>query len=373
MYKSLLCVVTFLTTLVAGTTQRFDNQTILSLTFPTSESTNLMDFLTMKLALDVWNDSPEPVDERSARVWVRVDTKEHMETVKALDGVSVDVVTDNLQEWIDRENEWMQEARLNADWFEAYHRFDEIVGYYSALCIAYPDLMTFIPSIGKTHEGRDIFAVKITSKKNGGGKKQFWFHGLQHAREWIGGAVVQYISTQLVKGYGSDNHATSLLDAAEFIIVPVMNPDGYEYSHVSNRMWRKNRRVNKANSYGVDLNRNWPDHWASTGSSNYPSSETYHGPSAGSEPEVTALRNYFLTHTNIVGAIDFHCFSQLVLRPYGWSKKAPPKKVEERLVAVGQGIVDAISGTHGRSMRIFGVSSCILPVVVLGIGSSLMK
>jgi murein tripeptide amidase MpaA len=48
-----------------------------------------------------------------------------------------------------------------------------------------PKLVTFIPSIGKTVENRDIFAVKITSGKKpsyGGEKKQVWFNGLQHAR-----------------------------------------------------------------------------------------------------------------------------------------------------------------------------------------------
>lgn len=40
-------------------------------------------------------------------------------------------------------------------------------------------------------------------------------------------------------------------------ILPVMNPDGYEYSHTKDRMWRKNRAWHGGQCVGVDLNRNF--------------------------------------------------------------------------------------------------------------------
>jgi hypothetical protein len=45
--------------------------------------------------------------------------------------------------------------------------------------------------------------------------------------EWIGGAVVQYISANLIGKYGSDAEVTSLLDELEYIIVPVVNPGNF--------------------------------------------------------------------------------------------------------------------------------------------------
>lgn len=48
-------------------------------------------------------------------------------------------------------------------------------------------------------------------------------------------------------------------------------------------MWRKNRRRNTDNSYGVDLNRNYPAGWGwACSGSTVPSSETYRGPSSAS-------------------------------------------------------------------------------------------
>lgn len=40
-------------------------------------------------------------------------------------------------------------------------------------------------------------------------------------------------------------------------IVPVLNPDGYEYTHTQDRMWRKNRASYGGECVGVDLNRNF--------------------------------------------------------------------------------------------------------------------
>lgn len=61
-------------------------------------------------------------------------------------------------------------------------------------------------------------------------------------------------------------------------MAPLLNPDGYEYSHTNDRMWRKNRSPPPSGSscWGVDLNRNWDVIGFGLGvvSSN-PCSETY--------------------------------------------------------------------------------------------------
>eukprot|EP00976_Prorocentrum_cordatum_P039056 794328-Prorocentrum_minimum.AAC.1 len=56
------------------------------------------------------------------------------------------------------------------------------------------------------------------------------------------------------------------LQDLQVVWVPMANPDGYEFSRTSERMWRKNRRGGMENRVGpcagVDLNRNFPNHWA---------------------------------------------------------------------------------------------------------------
>ena len=75
-------------------------------------------------------------------------------------------------------------------------------------------------------------------------------------------------------------------------LVPVLNPDGYEYSRTTDRMWRKNRRKNSGSKCdGVDLNRNFEKGFG-TASSGNPCHEDFRGPEAFSEPESAALRDY---------------------------------------------------------------------------------
>jgi len=207
----------------------------------------------------------------------------------------------------------------------------------------FPNLVKFKDSIGKSTQGKDIPLVEITGT-GGTDKKNIWFHAQQHAREWIGGATMQYIVDKLTSGYGSDNRITSILDKVNFVIVPVMNPDGYAYSWTTNRMWRKNR-----NGQGVDLNRNWPDHWAlNGGASTSPSSDTYKGPSPASEKEVKALMAAYLSYADgMVGAIDFHSYSQLLLRPYGWTNNKSPD--EASFVKLGEAMKKDIAKSRGTS------------------------
>jgi len=158
-------------------------------------------------------------------------------------------------------------------------------------------------------------------------------------------ATVLYLATQLLQQYGNDNVVTGLVNSVIFDIVPLVNPDGYEYAWSTNRLWRKNRRANSGGTYGVDLNRNWDDHWGGEGSSKTPSSDTYCGTKAFSEPESSALANYMSSLPNIVSGIDFHSYSQLILRPYGWTNANSPDEPELR--AIGDGVHYTIQEVYG--------------------------
>eukprot|EP00158_Paraphelidium_tribonemae_P004291 Partr_v1_DN26677_c5_g1_i3_m69237 putative Carboxypeptidase len=257
----------------------------------------------------------------------------------------------NVQELIDAESMRMVSNSFEPkkDWFEDYHRYDEIKKWYSDLATANPKLLRFVASVGQSVEGRDLFAVHLTSDKGDvKTKKQVYFQSQIHAREWISGAAVQYITNQLILEYGKVEEVTKILDTTEFIIIPIVNPDGYEYTWTNDRMWRKNRRNNgRGMGSGVDLNRNWNCNWdMDGGASRSPWSETYKGPSVASEPEVQALSAYFLKHDRIVGAIDFHSYSQLILRPPGASRT--PTRHEAQMKKVSDKISGLIQDVHGK-------------------------
>jgi hypothetical protein len=96
----------------------------------------------------------------------------------------------------------------------------------------------------------------------------------------------------------------------------------------------------------VDLNRNFDIDWAQGGSSRTPSSETYHGPHAASEPEVSALQRYISTNlTNAIIGIDLHAYGQLIMRPYG--NKMTDHPTEARNKRMGDLMRDAVLTENG--------------------------
>jgi hypothetical protein len=72
------------------------------------------------------------------------------------------------------------------------------------------------------------------------------------------------------------------------------------------------------------------------------------GPSAGSELEVKNVINYF-NKTQIHAAIDFHSYSQLLLRPWQWSTGECPD--ETGLRTLGSKMEQSIRSNGGMSYR----------------------
>merc|ERR1711939_394573 len=233
---------------------------------------------------------------------------------------------------------------IGQEWFSKYHKFASIVSRTKELADAHPKLAKFVPTIGKSHEGRHIPVIHLSGAPHPD-KPQIWLNGGQHAREWIAPAVVMYMTQKLLADYSKDPQVKKLMDKFEFVIAPVINPDGYDYTFTGNRLWRKNRRNNGDGSMGVDLNRNWSNHWGKGGASKDPSAIDYQGPSAASEPEVAACQKYIMNLKHRVAGIDFHSYGQLILRSKGWTKKK--SKDERLLLKMATDMKSAISKVRG--------------------------
>merc|ERR1719487_914263 len=244
--------------------------------------------------------------------------------------------------------ELIGESEKADSWYSQYHRYDEIVRKTKQLAADHKDIAKFVPSIGKSVEGRHIPVIHLNGAKKAN-KPQIWMNGGQHAREWIAPAAVMYMTEHLLKDYKKgDPKVKKLLDKFEFVVAPVINPDGYEYTFTGNRLWRKNRRKNADGTYGVDLNRNWDNHWGEGGASTTPSATDYQGPSVASEPEVKACQNYIMKHMkHRVAGIDFHSYGDMILRSKGWESK--PSKDESMLRKMGADMRVAIKNAkHGE-------------------------
>jgi murein tripeptide amidase MpaA len=242
--------------------------------------------------------------------------------------------------------------------FDSYLPLADIVTFINSLALARPDLCSVI-DIGNTVEGRDIWVLKITGA-GAGPKPGVFYHSLIHAREWITGPMSLYLANHLVSNYDSDPCIRALVDQTEFYIAPCANPDGYSYTWTNVRLWRKNRRNNGSN-FGVDLNRNFGYQWGfdNSGSSGTTSSETYRGPSAFSEPETQAIRDFVLAHPNIRGYMDYHSYSQLLMWPWGYTPSLTP--VNAKFAEVGNYMQQLITGVYGTYYEPGPVNATIYP------------
>jgi murein tripeptide amidase MpaA len=206
-----------------------------------------------------------------------------------------------------------------------YHSSRELEQDLFALEDSYPNLIR-ISVIGESLEGRNIYALKISDNVNSDeSEAEVIFIGCHHAREWISVEIPYLLAKYLVENYASDPQVQNLVNQSEIWIVPLLNPDGLEYSIHFYRYWRKNRRDNGDGTYGIDLNRNYGYQWGTDniGSSPYTISNTYRGPSAFSEPETQAIRDLF-TQRNFNALISYHSYSQVILYPWGHTDQPSP-------------------------------------------------
>jgi len=283
------------------------------------------------LHFDIWSHGA------TSELDVRVDSFQ-LKTIQAM-GLSYSILIEDVGTLIANEEKAIATNKDNDDFFVSYHKYDEVLAYFKTLATTYSDKVTFIPTIGKSIQGADIFGIRISTSKTDD-KPIIWYNGGQHAREWVSISTVSWIATELLAQYGQTENVTKIVDHFTFYIFPLMNPDGYAYTWATDRMWRKNRRENSARSFGVDLNRNWNSHFGGPGSSPDPNSDIYHGKSAFSEPETKAISDFIKTLKGIKMGIDFHSYSQLILRPYGWTSKLPPDETVMR--TIGDGMAAAI-------------------------------
>jgi hypothetical protein len=195
--------------------------------------------------------------------------------------------------------------------------------------------LTKLEVIGHTRQGREIIAIKMTQGARDevdGSRPAVLYSATQHAREWIAPEVARRDMEYFIARWrANDKPIKNMLKDRELWFVLVMNPDGYQYTFESSdtRLWRKNAREQNGVpgiqvGDGVDPNRNYPAHWNydREGSSSIESSDTYRGPSPGSEPETQAIMGLF-NRIPFRFQVNYHSFGPWLLYPQGWQIGTP--------------------------------------------------
>jgi carboxypeptidase T len=228
-----------------------------------------------------------------------------------------------------------------------FHSYPELERDLMALADAYPDVAQVI-DIGDSLEQRNIYALRISDnvglQEN---EASVIFLGCHHAREWISVEVPYLLGKYLVENYGTDAEVKRLVDNCDIWIIPLVNPDGLEYSIHFYRYWRKNMRNNWDGTYGVDLNRNYGYKWGldNLGSSPNSASEVYRGQGPFTEPEIQAVRDLFV-QKNFQALVSFHSYSQVILYPWGYTEDASDK--EDILFEIGDKMSRLMEPVNGR-------------------------
>ncbi|KRZ10471.1 Carboxypeptidase A2 [Trichinella zimbabwensis] len=276
------------------------------------------------------------------------------------DGIKVKIVIDNLKSMfathaniIERRVHKRNFSSKDFDLSE-YHTYDEITEYMKMISYQYPNWTKLI-SVGYSFEGRELLAIKI-----GTASSSFWIDAGIHSREWISVSSAVFIIGQLVKQYNLDRNLRRLLSETSWIILPVFNPDGYEFTWNGDRLWRKSRSKYEIPLFnpcvGVDLNRNFDMDFGGFGSSSNPCSNVYHGRHSFSEPETRAVMRYLSKmQDKIKACISLHSFSQLWLMPYGNEQRHYPTNYKE-MVKLANGAVKQLRRVHRSIYKVIKAS-----------------
>ncbi|XP_014250278.1 carboxypeptidase B-like [Cimex lectularius] len=365
-----------------GTTREsrvsYDNYHVLRVIPGSDQAVQELEMLLDEPGLDFWN---PPLKNRTTDLLAPPDLADYLKLYLQEREIPFSVLTSNLQAdmknqnptQINRSTQLKIEQGHPMSW-ERYHRYKDIEAYLDYLGKTASELVKII-KIGKSTEGRALKVVRVSSSKGKSANPAIWIDGGMHGREWIAPATALFILKQLVENYKTNR---AVVDGIDWYIMPVANPDGYEYSHSTDRFWRKNRSkaskdIDDYDDYGdearffwddvkrcegVDLNRNFDFHWGEVGMSKNPCKSTYGGQHAFSEPESKAISDFIMRQGDqIKSYVTLHAYSQMILLPWGFTKQTPSDHSD--LMYVGRKALDALQKVYGTNYEI-GTSPTLL-------------
>nr|XP_034309003.1 carboxypeptidase B-like isoform X1 [Crassostrea gigas] len=346
MTGTLLSVLMLLCGYVLADPKRFDGHKVLHILPGSIEHLNNVLELKELLNLNIWR-HPR-MGNLSMDVHVEPHKLELVLTSLQQIGADVRVWIHDIQQLIDKEQKQTKKKDTGFNYF-AYHRFSAIKKYLADVVTAANSMNNVsaqLTTIGYSFEFREIQMIKV-SRNDGLSRPAIVIDGGIHAREWISPATVLYFIGQLVSGDEFD-YSSKLLDKFDWYFIPLLNPDGYEYSHTTDRLWRKNRVNHGEKCIGVDINRNFGYMWNPVNNRSTNScSDVYAGPFAFSEEESFALKMFILNNKdNITAYLTYHSYGQMWLYPWGYTSALPTDWQElDSAATVGTEALESLYGT----------------------------
>ncbi|KAF5372375.1 hypothetical protein D9615_009274 [Tricholomella constricta] len=262
---------------------------------------------------------------------------------------------------------WDLSSLQNSTYHANYHPLYEVETFIRELAELHPDLVK-VNNLGHSGMGREMLSLTISkpqavtnkgrkTQRQGKKKKKperqpeddeklaIVIMGAQHAREWVATATALYLTHALTSKKSEPRSLSRLLDVFDFHIIPMPNPDGYNYTWESDRYWYKTRQRmgSKNKCFGLDMNRNWGYKWKAI------AEESSSGHRPFEAPEANNIANMIITIPNLVGFIDLRSYGQMLSSPYSYSCNAMPEDAEDQLEA-GLGAARAMGSVHGTKV-----------------------
>ncbi|MCK5258604.1 MAG: hypothetical protein KAJ69_03720, partial [Thermoplasmatales archaeon] len=166
-----------------------------------------------------------------------------------------------------------QYPTLSASLYYEYYNYSSMTQLFHELLLNNSDIMS-LSSLGKTHEGRDIWVVKFSDNVNEDEDEPgVLFMGAHHGNEKPSFEVLIFFIQYMLENYGKENtdndndgqinedpidgldndndglvdedpsedRVRNVIDNTQIFLIPMVNPDGVEYIDNINDGWRKNR------------------------------------------------------------------------------------------------------------------------------------
>ena len=249
------------------------------------------------------------------------------------------------------------------------YTYNEMKADMEELTKAYSNYCELIP-IGTSVEGRTIYDFAIGNPDAG---KSLLVVSTLHAREYICSAMLMREIEYYLRNYNktiSGIKPADLLKNMQIHYIVMANPDGVTISQTTNPRW-------KANSRGVDLNRNFP---AKGGF--YPGgkkgAEGYSGKKALSEPEAKAIAAFtkdLKNNQGLRGVVNYHAMGQIV---FGDCTDKRIKSKTQKMYQIARSLTgyrDAGSyGSGGKPVggqyREYVMDMLVLPSITIEVGQT---
>lgn len=369
---------------------RYGGEVVLRFEIKTQEEAKAISEAADILYLDIWEATNSWVDIRIAKdmvpsfVGLLPSSLQHS-YVPLMHDLARAVYDTYPQSTSTNEKKLMSSLTDTCDWRIAGHTpHDLFFQDYQPLSVLYPWLRLLaslfpthveLTRIGTSSEGRDIPALRIGSRDGAtladshDSKQTMLVIGGTHAREWISVSTVAFIAYNLVTRYGHPEYpaVTKLLDHFDLVFIPVLNPDGYEYTWTSDRLWRKNRQATSISFCpGIDLDHAFGFGWDGYGNTDNACSDDYAGPQPLAAVEAQVLTDWARKETKdnnvtFVSYLDFHSYSQEILYPYSYTcDTAPPNLEDLEEVAIGMAKSFRLTNGHYYSVESACEGSSIL-------------